>query len=271
MAEPANERKRLRGMVVRPISRARAKQLCEDHPHAGTLPNSAKNYMECLINGRTAGLAAWGYGVRPADTPNVLFANGVLGVDEYLELCRFFVYDWVPKSTPSKFLAITHRLIRKHQPQVKVLYTYAAGFQGLVGYIYQASGYDYVGTHEVNSFLWIPGRGLVHAIALWHRYSQSSCNPKRWQHLFPGAKQWLGLNFRYMYWLCDRKERERMMGHARFQVLPYPKDKDLVMWTVDAEGRREDLAIDQARAVAIVKLSSTRAKNRGTRTAHAAP
>jgi len=142
-------------LVIRPISRHKARQLCESHPHARTLPNSSKYYMAAYIGGRAAGLAVWGYGIRPRHTATTLFGDAGK-MAEYLELCRYFVYDWVPKFTASKFLAYTHRVIKKFAPWVKWLYTYAAGFQGLIGTIYQATNYLYIGKHKADSFIWLP-------------------------------------------------------------------------------------------------------------------
>lgn len=240
--------------------------MCERHPHAGTLPNSSRYYMRADIGGKPAGLAVWGYGITPTLTAGKLFEPGAITVKNYLELCRFFVYDSCPKNTASQFLATTHRIIRKHHPSTKLLFTYAAGFQGMVGYMYQASGYEYIGRQLVNSsFLWIPGRGLVHAISLWHRYGRSSVKARDWQKVFPGSKQWLGYNFKYLYWLCDAEEKARLMLAARFQVEePYPKDKDLEVWTLDAANRREEIPVELARAVPIIKLKSSRVGSIGS-------
>lgn len=214
--------------------------------------------MRLAIGGRPAGLASWGYGIVPRSTPKHLFGNAGKFTD-YLELCRFFVYDWCPKNTASKFLAVTHRILKKHT-NVKWLYTYAAGFQGLVGHIYKAAGYDYLGRTLCDAFLHIEGRGLVHSIALYHRYSKNN-DQKFFQAIFPGCTKWCGFNFRYIYWLCDAAERERLLQSAQFELLPYPTEDDLEIWTVDAEGKRTDLTPAYAKTIPIVKLRSTRARS----------
>ncbi len=256
--------------IVRPIDRAQAGRLCEAHPHARTLPKSGKFYMALHIGGRVAGLAVWGWGTNPKRTAAHLF-GGSFGVANYLELCRFFVYDWCPKNTASKFLATTHRLIKRYAPQVDVLYTYAAGFQGMVGYIYQAAGYDYFGKLPCDGFLYIEGVGLVHYLSLWHRYHQplggGRWSPKVWDFVdatFPGGRQWCGCNFRYLYWLCDAARKAELRACSRLLRQPYPKECDLDIYLRDRHGNKEQLSAEFAKSVPIVKLRSTRAISIGS-------
>lgn len=247
--------------VVRPIDRKRARVLCEAHPHARTLPNTSKYYMAAYIGGKIAGLAVWGYGIMPRHTPKHLFGDAG-EFDDYLELCRYFVYDWCPPNTASRFLAFTHRMIKKYAPGIKWLYTYAAGFQGMVGTIYQAANYDYIGRVLCNSFVHIPGRGLVHNIPLYLRYGRhiNGSNPKslrRLREFIPGAVRWNGYNFRYIYWLCSKREKARLMESAKFSILPYPTKNDLEIWTDDGEGNRVMLDEQFARSIPIIKLPSS--------------
>ena len=250
--------------IVKPITRKQAKVICEDHPHAGSLPNSSKYYMALYIDGRRAGLAVWGWGIRPKDTPNKLFNGEVLDVKGYLELCRFFVYDWCPKNTASKFLAITHKIIKKHAPWVKILYTYAAGFQGLIGHIYKAAGYDYLGRKLVgdSQFVYIENIGLIHQISQWHRYG--IVGPKNMRKIFSSVPVygWFGYNFRYMFWLCDKPEKARLLQYAKFQLLPYPTENDLEIWTEDKHGNKTPVTPEFAKTIPIIKLKSNRSRGK---------
>ena len=237
--------------------------MCEDHPHAGTLPNSSKYYMRLDIDGRPAGLAVWGWGIVPKGTAGHLFNDDVLSVKDYLELCRFFVYDWCPKNTPTKFLAITHKIIKKYAPWVKILYTYAAGFQGLIGHIYKGAGYDYIGRQQISSgFVWIPKVGLIHTIAQWHRYGRVGI--KEMIKIYPTSKRWAGFNFRYIYWLCDKKEKQRLMQHAKFKLYKYPTEKDLEIWTEDEFGNKTPVTPEFAKTIPIVKLKSNRVRSKAS-------
>jgi len=235
--------------------------MCEDHPHAGTLPNSSKHYMRLDIDGRPAGLAVWGYGIVPHQTPKHLFGD-TAGVHDYLELCRFFVYDWCPTNTASRFLAVTHRVIKRHAPHVKWLYTYAAGFQGLVGHIYKAAGYTYIGRTLCNGFAYVPRVGLIHAIAIWHRWKAikraNNSDLRKLRLIFPDVWRWCGYNFRYIYWLCSKAEKTRLLSVARFEIQPYPTEADLEIWLEDENGRKEAIEPAFAKTIPIVKLPTRR-------------
>ena len=238
-------------MIVKPIQRKEAVEICKMHPHAESLPNSSKYYFACYISGKVAGLAVWGWGIVPRKTPKALFGDAGK-FEDYLELCRFFVFDWTPKYTASRFLSYTHKLLKKYT-SIKYLYTYAAGFQGLIGTIYQASNYDYIG-QKLCQLIYVPKVGIVHPIALWHRYSVNSL--AKLKGIFPNVSKWCGFNFVYIYWLRDK---EKLMQDAKFDILKkYPTKKDLKVWLEDEKGKKKNLSNDFAKTIPLIKLKSNR-------------
>ena len=231
-------------MIVRPIKRHEAAQFCLEHPHAPSLPKSSAYYFAAFEKCKFIGLAVWGWGIVPKRTPIKLFGKGKL--TDYLELNRFFVVDDADKNTPSKFLSITHKILKKYLPKLKYLTTYAAGFQGLVGTIYQAAGYDYIGKQKV-SFYWLPNKGLIHNISLWHRYSKTDY--KFLIKKLGNVKKLNGYNFCYIYFLRDK---ERLLKMARFKILPYPKKEEIKIW--DESGNI--IEIEVAKKIPLLKLRS---------------
>lgn len=238
---------------VRRTCRSEAVLWCKRHPHARTVPNSAKHYYCLELDGKFAGLAVWGYGITPTFTANKLLGDsGDIG--DYLELCRFFVVDAAPRYSAGRFLALTHRLLRKDAPGVGVLFTYAAGFQGLVGTIYKATGYQYVGRQICNSLVLIDDK-LYHRVSLWHRYGTEAATAKaahKTHH--PGARQWCGYNFKYIYWQSTAA-RKRWGG--RFEPQTFPTESDLEIWTVDHLGNRANVDIETAKSISIGKLHTS--------------
>ena len=223
-------------------------EYCKLHPHAPSVPNSSKYYFAAFNGINFLGLAVWGWGIVPAQTPNKLFGGGT--TNDYLELSRFFVVDGAPKNSASKFLNLTAKLIKKYDGKVKYLFTYAAGFQGLIGTIYQAAGYKYIGTTTCH-FTRVEGVGLVHNLSLYHRYK--SVSPKHLKKIFGDKYSKLnGLNFCYIKFICNKKEQKELMDNARFEVLPYPTKDDLKIW--DGDGNYIDPLI--AKEIPIVKLKS---------------
>lgn len=243
--------------VVKPINRSRAQQLCKDHPHAKPLPHSSKYYMQLNISGQIGGLAVWGWGVYPKRTATTLFGDNSL-VKEYLELNRFFVYDWVPQNTPSKFLSITHNLISRYLPKCKYLYTHAAGFQGVIGTIYQAANYDYIGKQRNSHFFYLADKQvLVHEVAIYHRFN--TARKEIVFSIFPQAKIWHGYNYKYIYFLVNGKEKQKLLSKAKFKIRDEnPTKDDLEIWYVDKQGERTAVDPEFAKNVPIVKLKTSR-------------
>lgn len=227
------------------IDKGQAEKLCELHPHAPSLPRTSLHCYKLLVNGEFAGLAAWGYGNCPRHTAKRLFGSAT-EIGRYLELNRFFVVDGSAQHTASKFLATTHRMLKADAPNVECLFTYAAGFQGLIGTIYQAAGYRFVGTKETDAFLWVPDIGLLHRISLWHAYGLGCSRSARWQEVYPGSRQWCGVNFEYVY---------QLRGRCPIPALPYPKKDQIRIWTIGPDGRRESMAPEVAKKVPIARLS----------------
>jgi hypothetical protein len=219
------------------------------HPHAAPLPVGSKYHFRLDIGRTFGGCACWGWGNGAAGTARRL---GLADRREFLELNRFFCTDSAPANSESRFLAFTHRLLAKWLPQLKLLYTYAAGFQGMYGAIYQAAGYTYLGKSLANSFLWIPGRGLVHQVSLWNRYSIGQACPKRFAALFPGCRRWLGWNYEYGY---------PVHGHRLTAAGPSPTVGDPEIWTIDVNGVREEVPLTTAKRTPIVRLPVRRAKS----------
>lgn len=248
--------------IVRPITRKEAGRYCELHPHAQTLPNSSKYYFALYINNEFMGLAVWGYGIVPQQTPKTYFGEAGK-LEDYLELCRFFVInDKVPEHTASKFLAITHRILKKYT-KVKWLFTYAAGFQGLLGTIYKASGYEYWGAKECRLYYIPENNCLIHPISLWHRYSLTEFHhagkkglPILKEILNTNCYTWCGYNFIYIYWLCNEKEKQNLLKYARHKKEPFPKEDDIKIWLEDENGFVKNIDKTFAKSVPIVKLKS---------------
>lgn len=249
--------------IVKPITKKLAKYYTAKHPHAPSLPNSSKYFMALYVDNYFRGLAVWGYGIKPKQTPVTLFGKKYSdNVCDYLELCRFFIdNDNVPQHTASKFLAITHRLLKKHS-NVKYLFTYAAGFQGLIGTIYKAAGYQHITKHETR-LIYIPEiKSLVHPISFWHRYGlQRAQSPQGFvmvKKIFPNALIWCGHNYRYLYWLCSIQEKAELMETARFEIVPTPKKEDIKIWFEDENGFVKKIDLEFAKTIPIVKLKSKR-------------
>jgi hypothetical protein len=64
---------------------------------------------------------------------------------EYMELTRFALSEVCPKNSESRVIAITLKMLRKLNPKLKGVITYADTAYGHTGTIYKASNFKYLG------------------------------------------------------------------------------------------------------------------------------
>lgn len=219
-------------LIIRPVNRKIASEFCLLHPHARSLPNSSKYYMMGYVNGKPMGLAVWGWGVQPRGTINKLF--GLKDTRLYLELNRFFMIEGTPKFYESKFLSLSQKILFNNLPKLKFVFTYSAGFQGLIGTIYKACNYDYIGKQKTSGLHLIKGLGLVHDLSIYHRYGKGGSPLTILKRHYPDAVTLYGYNFSYIKFRND-KTKEEMMKYAKFKILPYPDESEIKIW--DNEGK----------------------------------
>lgn len=92
--------------------------------------------------------------------------------DEYYELNRFCMTDTEGKNAESQAIALGIKWIKRYQPQIRLLVSYAGRKEGNYGYIYQASNWEYLGYFVSNGFWRLDGQE-IHQITIWYRYSHS--------------------------------------------------------------------------------------------------
>ena len=99
---------------------------------------------------------------------------------ECLELLRLFSYDRCPKNIESWAISHSIKQLKKDMPEVKVLVSYADGSAGHIGYIYQASSWDYIGNGSSECKIFIDGI-RQHRRNLYDIYGTSSLSFRKEQ------------------------------------------------------------------------------------------
>lgn len=92
--------------------------------------------------------------------------------DDYYELNRFCMADSEGKNAESSALSLGIKWIKHNQPHIRLLVSYAGRKEGNVGYIYQATNWEYLGYFISPGFWNINGREM-HQITLWYHYNKS--------------------------------------------------------------------------------------------------
>ena len=92
--------------------------------------------------------------------------------EQYYELNRFCMADSEGKNSESQAISLGIKWIKKYHPHIKLLVSYAGRKEGNVGYIYQATNWEYLG-YFISSGFWIIDGREKHQITLWYHYTHS--------------------------------------------------------------------------------------------------
>jgi hypothetical protein len=139
---------------------------------------------------------------------------------ECLELLRLFSFDRCSKNIESWSISKSIKELKKDMPQVKVLVSYADGSAGHVGYIYQASSWDYVGKGSTECKIFIDGV-RQHRRNLYDIYGTSSIvalKEKLGNRLLVENER-ISKN-KYIKIIRDRKN---IIKKLKVKSMPYPK------------------------------------------------
>jgi len=247
----------------------RAAEFVLQHHYSKVMPKQTKLVLGAHKGkgGPLVGVITFGWGVRPQDTLRTLFPSLDTGpgfAKQYLEIGKMCVHNSEPKNTESRLLSLAAKYVKKHCPEVKLIFTWADALWGKPGYVYQAANYYYGG------FIWTDVYTDKNGIRLHPRqlpkYTRAvlglsdeeirrewSANngigvrrPSKEQLVKYGLKHVFGMQFRYVFFLCNKEEEQALIADsANSRVVKY----DTTLSNRDPKTRR----IEKVAVVAHVK------------------
>lgn len=195
---------------IKEISKEDALRMIRKYHYSNTLPKINKYFQGFFLDKELVGVVTLGWGTRP-------------------------------RNSESQMLSQLVKWIHRNIPELKILFTWADGMVGKVGYVYQASNFIYAGysdgemymkdgvkihVRQMKSFL-VPGG---------QKDSRITVRPTMEQMKKYGILHFKGKQYRYLLFLCDRKEKQKLMDECLIDLeLPRPKDNDLSWRVKDAE------------------------------------
>ena len=87
-----------------------------------------------------------------------------------MELNRMVMDDSEPRNSESQAISLCFKYLKKYT-DLDYLISFSDGKEENVGYIYQATNWDYVGYKLSSSFYDLDG-DIVHSVTVWHRYKE---------------------------------------------------------------------------------------------------
>ena len=216
---------------IKEIKKEQALQMIQTYHYSNTLPKLNKYFVGFFLDEELVGVVTLGWGTRPRHTIQRIFPS--LNTNDYLEIGRMCMTEEMPRNSESQMLSQLVKWIKRNIPELKVLFTWADGMVGKVGYVYQASNFIYAGfsggemymkdgvkihVRQMKSFLVSDGK----------KEERITVRPTLEQMRQFEIQHFKGKQYRYLMFLCDKREKNKLKKECLIDLsLPNPKDDDL--------------------------------------------
>ena len=136
---------------IREISKEDTLKMIQKYHYSNTLTKINKYFLGFFLEEELVGVVTLGWGTRPRHTIQRIFPS--LHTKDYLEIGRMCMTEEMPRNSESQMLSQLVKWIRMNIPELKVLFTWADGMLGKVGYVYQASNFIYAGYSDGEMYM----------------------------------------------------------------------------------------------------------------------
>lgn len=216
--------------------------------YSKVMPRITKYYIGGFIKDELVAVMTLGWGVRPVHTIKKIFPT--LDVNDYFELGKLCVKDKCPKNTESYFISQCIKLIQKELPKLKILFSWADGIIGKPGYVYQCSNFYYGGFIWTEMYLDANGNRVhprsMQGISTGDKAEGTKFKSRAYDITKNmGYTKYFGLQFRYVYPLCNKKEWKTILQSSPYTWTRnnYPKDINCLWKIQKAKGIIEKCAM----------------------------
>lgn len=220
-------------IIVKPISRNDANKIIKSLHYSGKIVPNSQLHFGVFLDGKCGGAVQFGPSL---DKRKIIGLVQDTGWNEFIELNRLAMADWLPKNGESRVLSVCFRILKKQYPHLKWVVSFADGCQCGHGTIYQASGFVLTGISPSTSLIRLPSGEVIHKMTL-HSNPESPRPELGGRSYFTltggtfgltkdmaatGGTFLEGYQLRYLYFL-DPTARERLT----VPVIPFSKISEL--------------------------------------------
>ena len=209
-----------------------------NYHYSNSLPKINKHFVGFFKEDSLVGVITLGYGVRPLHTIKRIFPS--LSTNDYYEIGRMCMTEDMPRNSESMMISDLCKWLKHNEPKIKVLFTWADGMLGKVGYVYQASNFIYAG-YSIGEFYLRDGV-KIHVRQTGGVFKEDT-NDKR-KTIRPSKEQmkefhiehYKGKQYRYIKFLCSKTEKKKLVNECLISLNdPRPKEDDLSWVKQDLE------------------------------------
>ena len=187
--------------------------ICAKH-YSHRIVNNSYLHLGVFSERELVGVMQWGYALNPNSGARVVKGTGNR---EYMELNRLWLHDKMPRNSESRAISYALKTIKQTHPSVQWVQSFADERCGRAGVVYQASNFDFIGSHQ-STFYELDGEW-------YHELARTRKNGgKRSAYLqenFARAKAQRFNQYRYIRFL-NKRARKRL-NTKLFWPQPYPK------------------------------------------------
>jgi hypothetical protein len=200
---------------VRPISISEMAAFVAQHHYSAVMPRITKACYGGFRDGELVAAISFGWGSRPKHTIRALFPS--LSTGDYLEIGKMCLADSEPPDSETQFMSVVFGMLYKQFPNLKLIFTWADGIWGKHGGVYQAASFLYGGFIWTDVYQTEDGK-RIHPLQLQaemrtylrtQRPNAVELTERGWRHI-------KGKQFRYVKFVCDKRELRRLLEESRF-------------------------------------------------------
>jgi len=211
---------RAKDIRIEPITPSDGRRIIRSLHYSGKVDTRSAVHLGVFLNGRCGGAIQLGTSMDKRRTIGL-----VKGTEwnEYIEIHRIALAEWLPRNSESRSLAVLIRLLRRHYPHLRWLLSYADGCQCGDGTIYRAAGFVLTGIRKNATMYRMPDGEVIANIVLQPGFSPGTGDDSPIKRKYGkrgsetagaflrriGAEKLPGYQLRYIYFL-DPAYRDRL-------------------------------------------------------------
>lgn len=188
--------------------------ICAKH-YSKRIVNNSYLHLGIFSGRELVGVMQWGYALNPNSGARVVIGTGNR---EYMELNRLWLHDKMPRNSESRAISYALKAIKQLYPPVQWVQSFADERCGRFGVVYQASNFDYVGSHY-SRFYELDGE-WYHEITA-NAIKRGGARGRYLRENMDRATVHRFQQFRYIRFL--NKRAKKRLNTKLFSPKPYPK------------------------------------------------
>lgn len=204
-----------RDIEVKVISSRDAARIIKSIHYSGKVVPNSQIHFGVFAGKRCGGAISFG-----VSTDKRKMAPLVAGtrINEFLELNRLALADWLPKNSESRALGVALRFLRKNYSHLKWVVSFADATQCGDGTIYRASGFVLTAIKKNASLLQMPDGSIVSTKTLNDHLTPEGHRMTKVARM-QGAKPLPGFQLRYVYFLQPKCRRLLTVPEISFSMI----------------------------------------------------